>query len=340
MPGFPAALDPPPRVAALVTADGAIAPAGAELTPTALTGEDQAVTPTAAPPAAGVEGLTASVEALESAALDDPAVPLSRAANRAAGRPAHQPPDGEDPPSGGSGSRRPPKKPEKRLVRFAKDAAFVVVAAVALSFLLKTFLIQSFYIPSVSMVPTLERLDRVLVTKLAPGVLDVHRGDVVVFENPGGWITSETPDAPTGGISGAFRSLAEAIGLAPADSKDFLIKRIIGLPGDRVACDGRGSPVTVNGVPLDETYVAPGSAPSEASFSVVVPPDAIWVMGDNRSQSADSRAHMDQPLGGAVALDDVVGVAQVRTWPLDRLALLRNPGRVFAAVPPADGGGS
>jgi signal peptidase I len=219
-----------------------------------------------------------------------------------------------------------------------KDAAFVVVAAVILSFLLKTFLIQSFYIPSASMVPTFERLDRVLVTKLAPGILEVHRGDIVVFENPGGWITSEAPPEHSGGIAGGLRSLAEAVGLAPADSKDFLIKRVIGVGGDEVACEGAGSPVTVNGVPLDETYVAPGSAPSLTAFSVLVPPDAIWLMGDNRAQSADSRSHMDQSLGGAVALEDVVGIAQVRTWPLDRVALLRNPGQVFAAVPPGDGG--
>ncbi|MDR0593019.1 MAG: signal peptidase I [Bifidobacteriaceae bacterium] len=232
------------------------------------------------------------------------------------------------------------RKPEKPLVRFAKDAAFVVVAAIVLSFLLKTFLIQSFYIPSLSMRPTLEELDRVLVTKLAPGILKVHRGDVVVFEDPGGWIAQPESDEPAGGLMGAIRSLAEGIGLAPAESKDFLIKRVIGTEGDRVACEGSGSPVTVNGVPLDETYVAAGSQPSATRFSVVVPDGAIWVMGDNRLLSADSRAHRDQPLGGAVALDDVVGVAQVRTWPLDRLALLRNPGRVFAAVPPADGGDS
>ncbi|MDR3106959.1 MAG: signal peptidase I [Bifidobacteriaceae bacterium] len=230
------------------------------------------------------------------------------------------------------------KPPEKRSTRFLKDAAFVVVAAIVLSFLLKTFLIQSFYIPSVSMEPTLEKLDRVLVTKLAPGVFSVHRGDVVVFENPGGWITGSDPASPSTGLVAGVRAVAEAVGLVPADSKDFLIKRVIGMAGDRVSCEGDGAPVTVNGVPLDDTYVAPGAAPSEAEFSVVVPADAIWVMGDNRSQSADSRAHMNQSLGGAVALDDVVGVAQVRTWPLDRLALMRNPGRVFAAVPPPEGG--
>jgi signal peptidase I len=234
--------------------------------------------------------------------------------------------------------RRPPRKPERWAVRFLKDAVFVVVAAVVLSFVLKTFLIQSFYIPSVSMRPTLEKLDRVLVTKLAPAILDVHRGDVVVFENPGGWISQTEPQEPATGAGAWLRSLAEAVGLAPAESKDFLIKRVIGTAGDRVACAGDGAPVTVNGVPLDETYVFPGAAPSIGDFSIVVPEDAVWVMGDNRPQSGDSRAHTDQPLGGSVALEDVVGIAQVRTWPLDRVALLRNPGQVFAAVLPPDGG--
>jgi signal peptidase I len=235
--------------------------------------------------------------------------------------------------------KRKDKKPDSAPVRFLKDAVFVVVAALILSFLLKTFLIQSFYIPSESMEPTLETLDRVLVTKLAPKVLDVHRGDVVVFENPGGWVTQMEPMPHPQGLFGPLQSLAEGIGLAPADSKDFLIKRVIGLPGDQVACEGDGAPVTVNGVPLDETYIAPGGAPSGSEFSVVVPDGALWVMGDNRDHSADSRSHMDQELGGAVALDDVVGIAQVRTWPLDRFTLLRNPGQVFSSVPPANGGG-
>ncbi|MDR2374649.1 MAG: signal peptidase I [Bifidobacteriaceae bacterium] len=236
--------------------------------------------------------------------------------------------------------RRPP---EKRSVRFLKDAAFVIVAAVVLSFLLKTFLVQSFYIPSESMQPTLEKLDRVLVTKLAPGLLKVHRGDVIVFKDPGGWTTQTEPDPPGEGfladVSAGARAVAEVIGLAPSESEDFLIKRVIGLGGDTVACEGNGAPVTVNGVALDETYIMPGVEPSIAEFSTEVPAGAVWVMGDNRPRSGDSRAHIsNQPLGGAVSLDNVVGIAQVRTWPLDRMALLRNPGRVFASVPNLGGG--
>jgi signal peptidase I len=223
-------------------------------------------------------------------------------------------------------------------VRLAKDTAFVLVAALILSFLLKTFLIQSFYIPSESMEPTLMKWDRVVVTKLAPAILDVHRGDVVVFRDPGGWVSQNEPLPEVGGVTGAFRGVAQAIGLAPSDSEGFVIKRVIGVAGDRVACRGGDAPVTINGVPIDEPYIAPGETPSAAAFDVVVPPEAVWLMGDNRGHSADSRSHMDGTLGGAVALEEVVGVAQIRTWPFDRFGLLRNPGSVFAKVPNVSGG--
>ncbi|MDR1824416.1 MAG: signal peptidase I [Bifidobacteriaceae bacterium] len=224
------------------------------------------------------------------------------------------------------------------------DLAFVVVAALVLSFLLKTFLIQSFYIPSGSMIPTFELNDRVLVTKLAPKALDLHRGDIVVFHDPGNWV-SATEDAKNQADDGSFLAMlhkvAAAVGLAPSPSDDYLIKRVIGLPGDRVSCAGPGLPVMVNGVAINEPYIAAGANPSDIVFDVVVPDGAIWVMGDNRAHSADSRKHMSEALGGAVAIKQVVGVAQVRTWPLSRLALLKNPAAVFADVPEpgASGGG-
>jgi signal peptidase I len=239
----------------------------------------------------------------------------------------------------GSAPGGPAAKPKgSRLTRFAKDTAFVLISAIVLSFLLKTFLIQSFYIPSESMEMTLMKLDRVVVTKLAPALLDVHRGDIVVFHDPGDWVSQSAPLEEPGGLTGVFRSVAQALGLAPSDSEGFVIKRVIGVGGDRVQARGGDAPVTVNGIPLDETYLAPGQAASSMAFDVVVPPDAVWLMGDNRGNSADSRAHQDGPLGGAVSLDDVVGVAQLRTWPFDRIGLLRNPGAVFAGVPNETGG--
>jgi signal peptidase I len=220
-----------------------------------------------------------------------------------------------------------------RAIGLGWELAFTALAVVVASFVLKTFVLQSFFIPSESMEDTLAVDDRIVVTKLAPGMLDVHRGDVVVFADPGGWVTTSLDLPDSSGLVAGLHGVAQALGFAPESSKDFLVKRVIGVGGDQVACEGWGQPVTVNGVPLAEPYLKPGVEPSAVAFSVTVPPDSVWVMGDNRANSADSRFHQDQALGGAVSLDDLVGVAQVRLWPLSRFGLLRNPGDVFSAVP-------
>jgi signal peptidase I len=232
----------------------------------------------------------------------------------------------------------PPPTLGRRALRWLREVVVVVAAALVLSFLLKTFLIQSFVIPSESMIPTLEKGDRVIVTKLAPGMLDLHRGDIVVFKDPNNWLNGSTVTGPSSGFGKAASEVMQAIGLAPADGDEFLIKRVIGLPGDKIACEGNGAPVTVNGKEVDETYVMPGADPSIMTFEVVVPKDALWVMGDNRPASADSRVHQSEPLGGAVSESNVVGVAQLRSWPMSRWSLLRNPGKVFADVPAANEG--
>jgi signal peptidase I len=216
--------------------------------------------------------------------------------------------------------------------RFLAEVGFLLLVVLVASFVLKTFVIQSFYIPSGSMIPTLEKQDRVIVSKLAPEILDVHRGDIVVFHDPGGWTTTAAELPDNEGARAWLYGVAQALGFAPVTSEEFLIKRIIGLPGDEVSCEGGGAPVVVNGTALDEPYVFPGAEPSVDAFDVVVPDGAVWVMGDNRPNSWDSRAHQDQALKGAVAVDDLVGVAMVRTWPLSRFGLLRNPGSVFAEV--------
>jgi signal peptidase I len=229
------------------------------------------------------------------------------------------------------------------LARFAWEVAFVALAALVLSFVLKTFLVQSFFIPSKSMMDTLLIDDRVMVSKLAPHPLGVHRGDVVVFGDPGGWLTG--PQLPQETGAGAWlHGALEALGLAPSTAKNFVIKRVIGTGGDNVRCvlgdqdsNGNGVPdgtVLVNGVALDESaYLRPGEVACEAEFDITVPDEALWLMGDNRSQSGDSRFHQDQPGGGSVDLDFVVGVAKIRTWPLSRLEIMRNPGSTFAEVP-------
>ncbi len=219
-------------------------------------------------------------------------------------------------------------------VALLKETVIILVSALVLSLIIKTFLFQAFFIPSASMRDTLIEGDRVLVTKLAPGPFDVSRGDIVVFKDPGGWLPPVVPTEQSA-LRDRVTSVLTYVGLLPQDSGEHLIKRVIGLPGDRVASDGEGGPVTVNGVPIDEPYLRPSSVPSEVPFEVVVPEGAVWVMGDNRQNSQDSRYHLGDPGGGAVPMDNVVGVAFTTVWPLDRATLLRNPGATFEAVPDA-----
>jgi len=225
------------------------------------------------------------------------------------------------------------KQPRTGPLSWLRETAVVLVSALILSLLVKTFLVQAFWIPSMSMHNTLWENDRILVSKLAPGPLQVHRGDIVVFKDPGGWLA----DQPATRVSGFQRVVNDAltfIGLRPVDAGEHLVKRVIGLPGDHVACAGPGAPITVNGVAIDEKqYLPPGTDPSDIAFSTTVPADSLWVMGDNRSHSEDSRYHMGNPGGGSIPVGNVVGVAFVIVWPVDHWAALRNPGAVFAGVP-------
>jgi len=215
-----------------------------------------------------------------------------------------------------------------------RETAIIMGSALVLSWIVKTFFVQAFYIPSESMYDTLVHNDRILVSKLTPGPFDLSRGDIIVFADPGGWLGPEEATAASG-----VNKVLSTVGLAPANS-NHLVKRVIGLPGDMVACDETcdeaGGPLTVNGVPIDETYVKPGSTPSGGRpFCVVVPEGHVWVMGDNRQHSSDSRLNMSKPGGGAVPISNVVGVVFVTIWPLDRMSGHHNPGSVFADVPAA-----
>ena len=202
----------------------------------------------------------------------------------------------------------------------------VVVVVLALSAFIKTHIVQTFAIPSGSMENTLQTEDHVSVRMYHPH--DVHRGDVVVFTDPGGWLDTEEPS----GINGIVRDGLILTGLLPENSGHHLIKRVIGVSGDRITSDGAGA-LTVNGVPLQETYIKDGAAPSLVPFDIIVPEGCIWVMGDNRSNSSDSRFHQDDPHGGAVPLDDVVGVATNVVWPVSRWDSLDEGEAVFRDVP-------
>lgn len=231
--------------------------------------------------------------------------------------------------------RRSDPPAARRMSAAAKETVLIVVSALALSLVIKTFLAQAFYIPSASMHDTLIEGDRVLVSKLTPGPFDLERGDIVVFKDPGGWLGFGATEPSTPWREAVKRTLT-FVGLLPQDAGEHLIKRVIGLPGDEVACCDAEGRLTVNGAPIDEPYLRPGSIPSEVEFEVLVPEGNLWVMGDNRQNSQDSRAHLGSPGGGFVPIDDVVGTAFVVLWPLDRIAILHDPAATFEDVPDPD----
>ncbi|MFZ5870976.1 MAG: signal peptidase I [Actinomycetota bacterium] len=237
-------------------------------------------------------------------------------------------------PAGGAGrSGTRPARRRSGVLTVLKETVIVVGTALLLSLLIKTFLVQAFYIPSPSMEPALVAGDRVLVSQLTPGPIDLQRGDVVVFKDPGGWL-DPVPPADRGPVGNAVVDVLTFVGVLPQDSGEHLIKRVIGLPGDTVACCDAQGRVTVNGQPLEEDdYVYPGNAPSEMTFEVTVPQGRLWVMGDHREASQDSRWHQDLEGQGTVPVDDVVGRAVAVIWPLARADWLGNHPDTFAAVP-------
>ncbi len=208
--------------------------------------------------------------------------------------------------------------------------------ALVLSFVVKTWLLQAFYIPSGSMEDTLRINDRVIVSKLTPGPFDLQRGDIVVFADPGGWL-DEPPPPQTGPVRTVVRDVLMFVGLLPDDSENHLIKRVIGLPGDHVKCCDAGERITVNGAPIVEPYIKHGDAASSQPFDIHVPSGSVWVMGDHRSNSSDSRFHDPSGTGrdGSVPESLIVGRAVSIVWPLGHLSWLQHPSATFSKVPPA-----
>jgi signal peptidase I len=219
---------------------------------------------------------------------------------------------------------------------FFRDILFILVAALVISFLIKTFLIRSFYIPSQSMETTLMPNDRVIVSLLTPELSPLKRGDVVVFTDPGGWLPAE-PIVPQS--SSTVNDILAFIGLAAPDDNNHLIKRVIGLPGDKVSCCNALGQLSVNGVPLDEPYITLPAGVTKSdpyTFSVTVPKGDIWVMGDNRNDSADSAFHnYKKDVNPFVPIRDVTGQAIVISWPFNRWTFLGNYPVVFQDVPKA-----
>ncbi|CAA9362149.1 MAG: Signal peptidase I [uncultured Frankineae bacterium] len=246
--------------------------------------------------------------------------------------------------SGGDGDGAPPPAAGARAPKggsFFRELPFLVVIAFLLALLIKAFLVQAFYIPSGSMQQTLELRDRVLVNKLVYDFREIGRGEVVVFNGLDSF-TPETEIVPPGnGVDRLLRGVAGAVGVGAPGEKDF-IKRVIGVPGDRVACctNGRVTVQPSDGsapVELDEPYVfeddrmvfcAAGTGEAACppgAEGVLVPEGRLWVMGDHRGSSADSRFHIDDENSGTVPQDKVIGRAFVIVWPLDRAGLLSVP---------------
>jgi signal peptidase I len=228
-----------------------------------------------------------------------------------------------DGPAESPGGPRPGHRRKRKQRSFWRELPILVVIALLLAVVIKTFAIQAFWIPSGSMENTLEINDRVLVNKIVYHIRDIHRGDIVVFNGDGSWDPGPIPT--NGNIFQQFGAgFASMFGFGHPG--DILIKRVIGIPGDRVACCDAQGQITVNGVALTEqSYLYPGSAPSETRFNIVVPPGRLWVMGDNRLWSADSRDHMGDPGGGTVPESAVIGRAFIIIWPPSRWRILPIP---------------
>ncbi|MDQ1247817.1 MAG: signal peptidase [Actinomycetota bacterium] len=217
--------------------------------------------------------------------------------------------------------------------RAVREVVIVLVVAVVLSVVVRTFFVQAFYVPSQSMENTLLPSDRILASKITTNLAGVKRGQVVVFRDPGGWLPQTTP-LPTSPI----RSALEFVGIIPTNKGEDLVKRVIAVGGDRIACCDPQGRILLNGVPLVEPYMKPGVSTDQVQFDVVVPADSVFVMGDNRSESADSRYHLDEN-DGAVPVDNVVGRVFLNVWPLSRVSTFPIP-KVPFDDPALDAGAS
>lgn len=200
------------------------------------------------------------------------------------------------------------------LWRFLKEIVIILVVALGLSFVVRTFIVQAFYVPSQSMENTLMPNDRIIASKLNTRFGGVKRGEIVVFRDPSNWLDNYMKKSP-GGVAGAL----EWIGLLPSSTGDDLVKRVIGVGGDHVRCCSTDGRIVLNGVPLTEPYVKPKSTSDDVRFDVTVPEGRIFVMGDNRNQSADSRYHLNQDQG-TVPVENVVGRVVLTVWPFSAFA--------------------
>ncbi|MCX5109033.1 signal peptidase I [Streptomyces sp. NBC_00378] len=231
----------------------------------------------------------------------------------------------------GSRSSRIPDLPAA--ISWRRTIALGAVCAVFV-LLLSNYVVQPFLIPSGSMEPTLRVGDRVLVNKLAYSSGSApQRGDVVVFDGTGSFVQEPPEQNP---VTGLMHSVAASLGLAEPAATDY-VKRVVGVGGDRVVCCDKEGRIEVNGRPVVEDYLHPGDAPSQVRFDIVVPDGTLWMMGDHRSNSRDSRDHLGEPGGGMVPVDMVIGRVDWIGWPPSRLGSLTDSA-AFATIGSQGGG--
>jgi signal peptidase I len=200
-----------------------------------------------------------------------------------------------------------------------RELPILVALALIVSLLIKSFLVQFFYIPSGSMENTLQIKDRVAVNRIPFIGNNIERGDVIVFRDPAGWL----PDAsePSGNsIMGTIRDGLVLVGVVPNPAKQYLVKRVIGVAGDNVVA--KDSVLTINGKETFEPYIFAGNTPSDTDFNVTVPEGKVWVLGDHRGASGDSRVHQDDINNGMVPVDKITGKAVAVIWPLTRIGVI------------------
>jgi len=199
-----------------------------------------------------------------------------------------------------------------------KELPVLVVVALVVSLLIKTFLVQFFYIPSGSMENTLQVKDRVAVNKLPFLSKSINRGDVVVFRDPDNWLPQIT-EYGTNQYVAKTKGALVAVGVLPNPAKQYLVKRVVGVAGDHIVCCTKSGNLTINDVEVTEPYIFAGNKPSEMKFDVTVPKGKLWVMGDHRSASADSRYHQDDINKGFVPLSRVTGRVVAIIWPFKNI---------------------
>jgi signal peptidase I len=222
-----------------------------------------------------------------------------------------------------------PAKGAKPTRPFWVEAVVLLVIAAVIAVGVHSFLFQAFFIPSGSMENTLLKGDRVIVNRLSYKVGHVQRGQVVVFSGVDSWTPEGSISTPSNPVLREMSKVGSYLGFAPSGEQDF-IKRVIGIPGDHVVCCNSQGQITVNGTALRESYLYPGSDNRTLPFDIVVPAGRLWVEGDHRNDSADSRSHTGLPGGGTIPINKVIGRAFVIVWPFSRLHRLEIPGSYHA----------